>query len=50
MNKDESYIFWWIVVILLLIISLSSTSGTNSDPYDTCYDADPTQWTDIVCD
>lgn len=48
MSKDESYIFWWIIVIVLLLIGLSSNS--NSNPYDTCYDADPTQYTDMVCD
>jgi hypothetical protein len=37
------------IVLALIFISWISNSGSDSS-YDGCYDADPTQWTDMVCE
>jgi hypothetical protein len=47
MARDDSNLIWWIIGIILVLLWL----GSSSEPsYDNCYDADPTQWTDMVCD
>lgn len=46
MDKDSN-IIWWIIGFIILMAWLSSPSDTS---YDGCYDADPTQWTEMVCD
>jgi hypothetical protein len=46
-NSDR---FWiWAIIIIIVLFAMSSSSDSDSS-YDNCYDADPTQWTDIVCD
>ena len=47
MAEKDTSIIWWIIGIILL---LAWFSGSDSDYYDGCYDADPTQWTDMVCE
>ena len=44
---DDSNFIWWIIGIVLVMLWLS---GSSDSSYDNCYDADPTQWTDMVCD
>ncbi len=40
-----------IIYVVLGIIALSWLMNAGSDTsYDNCYDADPTQWTDMVCE
>lgn len=46
-NNNDSNLIWWIIGIIILLAWLSTPS--NDNPYDTCYDADPTQYTDYVC-
>jgi hypothetical protein len=48
MADNDTNIIWWIIGIIILLAVFSGTS--NANPYDTCYDADPTQYTDMVCD
>lgn len=48
MSSKDTNIVWWIIGIIILLAWLSGPA--NDNPYDTCYDADPTQWTDMVCD
>jgi len=45
--SDESKIVWGILGIILLLALLS---GPSDGYEDNCYDADPTQWTEMVCD
>jgi hypothetical protein len=52
MDKDAN-IVWWIIGIIIVLSLLGGTasSGNDYDGYYTdCYDADPTQWTEMVCD
>jgi hypothetical protein len=44
---SNSAVFWIVLIIVLWI--LIGSSG-NSATWDNCYDADPTQYTDMVCD
>jgi hypothetical protein len=44
-NSDRYWI--WAIIIIIVLFAMSSNSDSS---YDNCYDADPTQWTDIVCD
>ena len=44
---NDTNIIWWIIGILLFVAWISN-SGSSS--YDGCYDADPTQWTEMVCE
>jgi hypothetical protein len=39
---------FWVVAIIIIWILISSSGSSNS--WDNCYDADPTQYTDMVCD
>ena len=49
MAEKDTSIIWWIIGIILLLAWFSG-GDSSSDYYDGCYDADPTQWTDMVCE
>jgi len=47
-EKDYTGIIIAIIVALLLLWAMNSNTGSPYGPG--CYDADPTQWTEVVCD
>jgi hypothetical protein len=46
MDSDSDQFWIWAIIIIIILFLMS---GTNDNPYDTCYDADPSQYQDIVC-
>lgn len=48
MDNDESR-FWTIIAVALGLLFLWAMMQPP-EYGDNCYDADPTQWTDIICD
>lgn len=46
MDNDRTIIYWIIAIIVILALA----GGSDDSSYDGCYDADPTQWTEMVCD
>jgi hypothetical protein len=50
MNNDKDY-SWIIVLIIFALIFWAASSDGGSSPYGPgCYDVDPTQYVDVVCE
>lgn len=58
MSNDKDFSWVWWLIIGIIILSWLNSSGDSSDyndynndsDYCVWYDADPTQWTDMVCE
>lgn len=47
-HDDGREVFIILAIIIAILVAISMNTPTPDGP--DCYDADPTQWTDIVCE